>query len=83
MIPSNEREEPTMTANRDFYRLNIDEVFSNLSLGTRYDIGGEGHDIIVEGENLADAICEIVNHFKGLIEDSFELDYEEEEEEEE
>lgn len=72
-----------MTANRDFYRLNIDEVMSNLSLGTQYDIGGEGHAITVEGENLNDAICEIVNNFRSLIEDSFELDEEEEEEEEE
>ena len=72
-----------MTANRDFYRLNIDEVMSNLSLFTRYDISGEGHAITVEGENLDDAICEIVNNFRSLIEDSFELDEEEEEEEEE
>ena len=70
-----------MTANRDFYRLNIDEVLSNLSLFTRYDIGGERHAIVVEGENLDDAICEIVNNFRSLIEDSFELDEEEEKEE--
>lgn len=67
--------------NRNFYRLNIDEVMSNFSLGTKYDIGGEGHAITVEGENLDDAICEIVNNFKSLIEDSFELDEEEREDE--
>lgn len=66
-----------------FYRLNIDRVFSDLSLYTAHDIGGEGHAVIVEGENLDDAICEIVNNFRSLIEDSFELDEEEEEEEEE
>lgn len=71
-----------MTANRSFYRLDIEEVLSNFSLSTRYDIGGEGHAITVEGENLDDAICEIVNNFKSLIENSFELDEEEEEEEE-
>ena len=67
----------------ELYQLNIDEVMSNLSLGTQYDIGGEGHAIVVEGENLDDAICEIVYNFRSLIEDSFELDEEEEEEEEE
>jgi len=60
-----------------FYRLDIDEVFSNLSLFTEYDIGGEGHGIIVEKKNLDDAICEIANNFRSLIEDSFEP-YEEE-----
>ena len=63
----------------ELYRLNIDEVMSNLSLGTQYDIGGERHAIVVEGENLDDTICEIVNNFRSLIEDSFELDEEEEE----
>jgi hypothetical protein len=62
------------------YELNIDEVLSNLSLGTCYDIGGEGHRIIVEKEHLNDAIEEIISEFTALIEDSFEP-YEEEEEE--
>lgn len=65
---------------KKLYRLDIDEVMANLSLFTDYDIGGEGHGIIVEGENLDDAICEIVNNFRSLIEDSFEPDEEEEEE---
>ena len=64
-----------------FYRLDIDEVFSNISLFTKHDIGGEGHGIIVEGKNLDYAICEIVNDFKGLIKDSFKP-YDETEEEE-
>lgn len=63
------------------YQLNIDEVLSNLSLFTDYDIGGEGHRIIVEEETLGDAIGEIVNNFESLIVDSFELDEEEEKEE--
>ena len=63
------------------YRLDIAEVLSNISLFTEHDIGGEGHGIIVEGKNLDSAICEIVNDFKGLIEDSFEP-YDEMEEEE-
>lgn len=63
------------------YRLDIDEVLSNLSLFTNYDIGGEGHGVIVEKENLDDAIYEIASNFRSLIEDSFEL-YEEEKEEE-
>lgn len=54
------------------YRLDIDEVLSNISLFTERDIGGEGHGVIVEEENLDDAICEIVNDFRSLIEDSFE-----------
>lgn len=54
------------------YRLDIDEVFSSISLFTERDIGGEGHGVIVEEENLDDAICEIVNDFRSLIEDSFE-----------
>lgn len=62
------------------YRLDIDEVFENISLFTDYDIGGEGHGIIVEKENLDNAICEIVNNFRSLIEDSFEP-YDEKEEE--
>lgn len=53
------------------YRLDVDEVFSNISLFTEHDIGGEGHGIIVEEKNLDSAICEIVNNFKSLIEDSF------------
>ena len=63
------------------YRLNIDEVMSNLSLFTNYDIGNEGHGIIVEKENLDIAIHEIISNFKSLIQESFER-YEEEEEEE-
>ena len=62
------------------YRLDIDEVLSNLSLFTNYDIGGEGHGIIVEKENLDEAIYEIASNFRNMIEDSFEP-YEEEEEE--
>ena len=61
------------------YELNIDEVLLNLSLGTCYDIGSEGHRIIVEKEHLNDAIEEIISEFTALIEDSFEP-YEEEEE---
>lgn len=53
------------------YRLDIDEVFSNISFFTEYDIGGEKHGIIVEGHNLDSAISQIVNDFKSLIEDSF------------
>lgn len=64
------------------YRLDVDDVFSNLSLFTNYDIGGEGHGIIVEKENRDIAIHEIVSNFKTLIKDSFEP-YEEDEEEEE
>ena len=63
------------------YRLDIDEVFSNISLFTKHDIGGEGHGIIVEKENLNDAIHEIVDNFRNVIEDSFES-YDETEEEE-
>lgn len=62
------------------YRLDIDEVMANLSLFTDYDIGGEGHGIIVERKNLDDAIHEIASNFRSLIEDSFEP-YEEEEDE--
>ena len=62
------------------YRLDIDEVMSNLSLFTDYDIGGEGHGIIVERKNLHNAITELVNNFVSLLEDSFEP-YEEEEDE--
>lgn len=63
------------------YRLDIDEVFSNISFFTECDIGGERNGVIVEGENLDYAICEIVNDFKDLIEDSFKP-YDEKEEEE-
>lgn len=62
------------------YRLDIDEVMANLSLFTDYDIGGEGHGIIVEKENLHNAITELIDNFESLLEDSFEP-YEEEEEE--
>lgn len=62
------------------YRLDIDEVFSNISLFTEYDIGGEGHGVIVENDNLGDAIYEITSNFRSLLEDSF-VPYEEEEEE--
>ena len=65
------------------YRLSIDNVLSNLSLGTEYDIGGEGHAIIVEEEHLHDAIAQIVADFSDLIASSFEEDDEEEDEEEE
>lgn len=67
---------------KKLYRLYIDEVLSNLSLFTDYDIGDEGHSIIVEEENLNNAIHEITLNFTSLIRDSFEL-YEKEEEEEE
>ncbi len=63
------------------YRLDIDEVMANLSLFTDYDIGGEGHGVIVERKNLDRAIEEITHNFMTLIADSFEP-YEEEEEEE-
>ena len=62
------------------YRLSIDNVLSNLSLFTEYDISGEGHSIIVEEEHLADAIAEIVADFSELIASSFEEDEEEGEE---
>ena len=65
----------------ELYQLNIDEVMSNLSLSTCYDISGEGHHIIVKKENLNDAIEEIINEFAALIEDAFEPEEEEEEEE--
>ena len=54
------------------YRLSIDNVLSNLSLFTEYDIGGEGHSIIVEEEHLHDAIAQIVADFSELIASSFE-----------
>ena len=54
-----------------FYQLDVDEVFSNISLFTENDIGSERHGIIVEGKNLDSAICEIANNFRSLIEDSF------------
>ena len=66
---------------KKLYQLNIDEVLSNLSLSTDYDIGGEGHRIIVEKAHIDAAIDEIVHNFQHLIVDSFER-YEEEEEEE-
>ena len=59
------------------YRLNIDEVLSNLSLFTEHDIGGEGHAIVVEEEHLHDAIAEIVADFSDLIASSFEEEGEE------
>lgn len=55
----------------ELYRLDIDEVFSNISLFTEHAIDGEGHGIIVGKKNLDSAICEIVNNFRSLIEDSF------------
>lgn len=61
------------------YRLDIDEVLSDFSLFTHYDIGGEGHGVIVEKKNLDDAIYEIASNFRSLIEESFEP-YEEGEE---
>ena len=54
------------------YRLSIDNVLSNLSLFTEYDIGGEGHGIVVEEEHLHDAIAQIVEEFSELIASSFE-----------
>ena len=66
--------------NKKLYRLDIDEVMSNLSLFTDYDIGGEGHGIIVEKENLHKAITDLIDNFESLLVDSFEP-YEEEEEE--
>lgn len=68
---------------KKLYRLDIDEVMSNLSLFTDYDVGDEGHSIIVEEENINKAIHEITLNFTSLIRDSFELDEEEEEEEDE
>ena len=62
------------------YRLDIDEVLSNISLFTGYDIGGEGHGIIVEEKNLDDAIYELTHNFRSLLDDFFKP-YEEEEEE--
>lgn len=62
------------------YRLNIDEVLSNISFFTDDDIGGEGHSIIVEEKNLDNVICELANNFGSLLENSFEP-YDEMEEE--
>ena len=62
------------------YRLDIDEVLSNISFFTEHDIGGEEHGIVVEKEHLDDAVEEIIFNLATLIEDSFEP-YEEEEEE--
>lgn len=61
------------------YRLSIDNVLSNLSLFTEYDIGDEGHSIIVEEEHLDDAIAQIIADFSELIASSFEEDEDEEE----
>jgi hypothetical protein len=63
---------------KKLYQLNIDEVLSNLSLSTDYDIGGEGHCIVVEKAHIDVAIDEIVHNFENLIVNSFER-YEEEE----
>lgn len=63
---------------KKLYQLNIDEVLSNLSLSTDYDIGSEGHRIIVEKTHIDAAIDEIVHNFEKLIVNSFER-YEEEE----
>ena len=41
---------------KKLYQLNIDEVLSNLSLSTDYDIGSEGHRIIVEKAHIDEAI---------------------------
>ena len=65
------------------FTLNIDSILSELSLFTEYDIGSEGHSIIVEEEHLADAIAEIVENFSELVASSFEEENEEEEGEEE
>ena len=62
---------------KKLYRLNIDEVLANLSLFTVCDIGGEGHGIIVEEDDVDDAIDEITDNFKQLITESFNS-YEEE-----
>lgn len=62
------------------YRLDIDEVLSSISLFTDYDVGGEGHGIIVEEANLDEAIHEIASNFRSLVEDSF-VPYNEMEEE--
>ena len=53
------------------YRLDVDEVLSNISLFTNYDIGEEGQGIIVEEKNYYDAICELANNFGNLIGDCF------------
>lgn len=63
---------------KKLYRLDIDEVMSNLSLFTDYDVGGEGHGVVVDKAHLDKAIDEIVHNFQHLIVDSFER-YEEEE----
>jgi hypothetical protein len=63
---------------KKLYRLNIDEVLANLSLFTVCDIGGEGHGIIVEEDDVNEAIDEITDNFKQLVAESFNL-YEEEE----
>lgn len=63
------------------YRLDIDEVFSLIDLSTRYDIGDEGHGIIVADEDLNKAIHEITERFENLLFDAFHLDDDETEEE--
>lgn len=63
---------------KKLYRLNIDEVLANLSLFTVCDIGGERHGIVVEEDDVDDAIDEITDNFKQLVAESFNL-YEEEE----
>lgn len=61
---------------KKLYRLNIDEVLANLSFFTACDIGGEGHGIVVEEDDIDDAIDEITDNFKQLVAESFNL-YEE------
>ena len=61
------------------YYLDIDEVMGNLSLFTIHDVGGEGHGIVVEEDQLDNAIEEIVKNFEELVSNSF-CPYEEEEE---
>ena len=56
---------------KKLYRLDIVEVLASLSLFTACDIGGEGHGIIVEEDDVDDAIDEITDNFKQLITESF------------
>lgn len=53
-------------------RLDIDNVLSNLSLFTEHDIGGEGHAIIIDESKLEEAVDEITDNFRSLIEESWE-----------
>lgn len=53
------------------YRLDVDEVLSNISLFTNYDIGDEGQGLIVEEKNYYDAVCELANNFGKLIDYCF------------